>query len=152
MRAGFYRQTGWIARNQRSGDRRGRGARASDRQPAEKPVSQKVDRDGLPFDSLLDMDIPVSMSFGSAKLRLDELLHLGQGSVMVLSSAIDDMVDLQVNGRVVARGEVVVVRGQYGLRIRELASEAERLGYIDAAQMNAGQRQEIESSQDANPD
>jgi flagellar motor switch protein FliN len=150
MRAGFYRETGWIARNQRSGDRRGRGARASDRRPAEKPVSPKVDRDGLPFDSLLDMDIPVSMSFGSAKLRLDEVLQMRQGSVMVLGSAIDDMVDLQVNGRVVARGEVVVVRGQYGLRIRELASEAERLGYIDATQIDPRQRPEIEPSPDAN--
>jgi flagellar motor switch protein FliN/FliY len=145
LRAGFYRQSGWIARDQRSGDRRGRAARATDREPSHSSTPAGDQPEGLPFDSVLDMDIPVSLSFGSAKLRLDEVLHLRHGSVMVLGSAIDDLVDLQVNGRVVARGEVVAVRGQYGLRIRELASETERLGYVDAIR-----RPEIEASLNPN--
>jgi flagellar motor switch protein FliN len=140
MRAGFYRQTGWIARDQRSGDRKGKDSRAS-RESKEEKVVAPSERDMIPFDSVLDMDIPVSISFGTARLRLDEALLLKEGSLVVLNRTIDEPVELQVNGRVVARGEVIAVRGQYGIRIHELASESDRMEYVDPMH-----RPEIEAS------
>jgi flagellar motor switch protein FliN/FliY len=143
VRAGFYRGSGWIARDQRSGDRRGTRARAGG-SPAEyeEPAAENTATpDGLPFDSLLDMDIPVSISFGTAKLRLDEALQLREGSLVVLGRTIEEPVELQVNGRVVARGDIVAVRGQYGIRILELSSRSERMNHVDPAH-----RPEIEAS------
>jgi flagellar motor switch protein FliN/FliY len=79
------------------------------------------------FDLLLDVELPVSVSFGRASLKLQDAMKLITGSLIELDRSVADPVDLLVNNCVIARGEVVVVDGNYGVRIIEIISQKERL-------------------------
>lgn len=74
----------------------------------------------LNLDILLDVPVSLSVELGSCKLPMREVLQLGPGSIVQLEESADAPVDLLVNGRVVARGEVVVVKNQFGIKILEL--------------------------------
>jgi flagellar motor switch protein FliN len=84
------------------------------------------------LDVILDIDLPLSVRFGETEMTLDALTKLGPGSVIDLGRSPDDPVDVLVNGRMVARGEVVVVGGSYGVRISEVVSAADRLRSMGA--------------------
>lgn len=79
------------------------------------------------LDVILDIDLPLSVRFGETEMTLDALTRIGPGSVIDLGRSPDDPVDILVNGRLVARGEVVVVAGNYGVRVHEVVSAADRL-------------------------
>lgn len=79
------------------------------------------------MDLLLDVELPVSVSFGRAQLALNDLLKLTSGSIVELNRTISEPVEVIVNNCVIARGEVVVVDGNYGIRIQEIVSRQERL-------------------------
>jgi flagellar motor switch protein FliN/FliY len=79
------------------------------------------------FDLLLDVALPVSVSFGRTSLQIREVLKLNTGSIVELDRSVTDPVEVIVNDCVIARGEVVVVDGNYGVRISHLASRDERL-------------------------
>lgn len=79
------------------------------------------------LDVILDIDLPMSVVFGQTEMTLEALTKIGPGSVIDLGRSPDDMVDILVNGRRVARGEVVVVGGNYGVRVREVVSAADRI-------------------------
>lgn len=87
------------------------------------------------FDILLDVSLPVSVSFGKTALQIREVLKLNSGSIVELNRLISDPVDVVVNDCVIARGEVVVVDGNYGVRINHLASREDRLrsGMVEAS-------------------
>jgi flagellar motor switch protein FliN/FliY len=76
---------------------------------------------------LLDVDLPVSISFGKARVPMKDVLKLTTGSIVELDRGINDMVEVLVNHCLIARGEVVVVEGNYGVRIQEIASRQDRL-------------------------
>jgi flagellar motor switch protein FliN/FliY len=79
------------------------------------------------LDVILDIDLPLSVRFGETELTLDALTRLGPGSMIDLGRSPDEPVDVLVNGRLIARGEVVVVAGNYGVRIIEILSAADRV-------------------------
>jgi flagellar motor switch protein FliN/FliY len=79
------------------------------------------------FELLLDVELPVCVSFGRAVLKLQDALKLITGALIELDRGLSDPVDLLVNNCVIARGEVVVVEGNYGVRITEIVSQKERL-------------------------
>lgn len=79
------------------------------------------------FELLLDVELPVSVSFGRATLTLQEAIKLITGSLIELDRGLNDPVELLVNNCVIARGEVVVVEGNYGVRVTEIVSQKERL-------------------------
>lgn len=79
------------------------------------------------LDVILDIDLPLSVRFGFTEMTLDALTRLGPGSVIDLGRSPDDPVEVLVNGRLVARAEVVVVGGNYGVRILEVVSTADRV-------------------------
>jgi flagellar motor switch protein FliN/FliY len=81
---------------------------------------------------ILDIDLPLAVRFGEAEMTLDELTKLGPGSVIDLGRSPDDPVDVLVNGRLVARGEVVVVSGNYGVRVLEVTSAPDRVQSLRA--------------------
>jgi flagellar motor switch protein FliN/FliY len=68
--------------------------------------------------------VQVAVEFGRASLPLRDLLSLGRGQVLELDRHVEELVDVLVNGTLVARGEVVLVDGRYGVRIREIVSRA----------------------------
>jgi flagellar motor switch protein FliN len=74
------------------------------------------------LDLLQHVEIPVSISFGRTHMRLRDLLGLANGSVVQLDRELGDQVEVRVNNCVIARGEVVSVNGNYGVRILEMAS------------------------------
>lgn len=75
---------------------------------------------------LMDVQLPVSIRFGETEMILEEIVKLGVGSVIELNSGMDQPVELVVNNRILARGEVVTVDGFYGIRITEITSAGER--------------------------
>jgi flagellar motor switch protein FliN/FliY len=79
------------------------------------------------MDLLLDVDLPVSISFGKTQLALKDVLKLTTGSIVELNRGVNDQVEVLVNQCLIARGEVVVVEGNYGVRIQQIASRQDRL-------------------------
>ena len=74
---------------------------------------------------LMDVKLQVRVLFGRAQIRLKDALKLGSGSIVELDRKPDDAVELLVNNRVIARAEVVVVDGCYGIRITEILRRGE---------------------------
>ena len=81
---------------------------------------------------ILDIDLPLSVRFGETEMTLQALTRLAPGSVIDLGRSPEDPVDILVNGKLVARGEVVVVTGNYGVRIKEVISASDRLRTLAA--------------------
>jgi len=79
------------------------------------------------LDMILDVAIPVTVCVGSVKKKISEILSMTPGYVLDLNRFAGDPVDLMANGKIVARGEVVVVDDHYGMRITEIVSSRERL-------------------------
>lgn len=79
------------------------------------------------LDLLLDVSIPISVEVGRASLSLAEILNLVPGSVVPLDKKAEEPVDLRVNGKLVARGEVVLVDDTYGLRVTQILDPAGRI-------------------------
>ena len=79
------------------------------------------------FDLLLEVALPITVSFGRTSLQIREVLKLNTGSIVELERLVSDPVEVIVNDCVIARGEVVVVDGNYGVRISQLASREDRL-------------------------
>ncbi|MDP3000345.1 MAG: flagellar motor switch protein FliN [Bryobacterales bacterium] len=77
-------------------------------------------RDSQTLDLLRGVELPVSVSFGRTRMPLQDVLRLTPGSVVELDRSIDEPVELIVNDTVVALGEVVVIEGNYGLRIQRI--------------------------------
>lgn len=89
-------------------------------QPAGSPASQNIDL-------LMDVDLPVSIELGRTKMSIADILAIGPGSVVELNKLAGEPVDLLVNHKVIAKGEVVVVDENFGLRITQLMNPEERL-------------------------
>ena len=84
------------------------------------------------IDVILDIDLPVIVRFGHTELPLRTLTRLGPGSVIDLGRSPDDPVEVMVSDRVIARGEVVIVGGNYGVRILDVVSPKERIRSMEA--------------------
>jgi flagellar motor switch protein FliN len=79
---------------------------------------------------LLDVELEASLRFGCREMPLGELLELGPGDVVQLDRHVSDPVDLIVGDKIVARGDVVLVNGNFGLRITEVSAPRKRLESI----------------------
>jgi flagellar motor switch protein FliN len=79
---------------------------------------------------LLDVELEAALRFGCRELPLGEILDLGPGDVVQLDRNVADPVDLIVGDKIVARGEVVLVNGNFGLRVTEVAAPRKRLESI----------------------
>jgi flagellar motor switch protein FliN/FliY len=77
------------------------------------------------IDLIIDVPLQVTVVLGKTKKNIREILELGMGSVIVLDRLAGEMVDVLVNGKVFARGEVVVINDNYGVRITELTDAAQ---------------------------
>lgn len=78
------------------------------------------------FDFLKDVDVRLTVELGRTSMKLKDVLGLTEESVVMLDRLTDELLDVMVNGKLIARGEVVAQGDRFGLRIVELAgSEAE---------------------------
>ena len=85
-----------------------------------------------PLELIKDVEVPITVRFGEKQMQLDDVLKLGQGSFIQLDRMVDDPVQLFVNHRLMATGEVVVVDDHYAIRITEVASRADRIRSLGA--------------------
>jgi len=96
----------------------------------DKSPEKSAEKPGAGFDLLLDVELEASLRFGAREMPLGEILDLGPGDVVQLDRHISDPVDLIVGDRIVARGSVVLVNGNFGLRVTEVAEPQRRLETI----------------------
>jgi len=89
-------------------------------EPAAKTGEQSIDM-------LMDVNLPISIELGRTRMSIQDILALGPGSVVELNKLAGEPVDLLVNYKVVARGEVVVIDENFGVRITQLLTPEERL-------------------------
>ena len=76
---------------------------------------------------LLDVKIPLKIRLGSTRMSLDDVLRIAPGAILELDRREEEPFEVLANGRVIARGEVVVVDERFGLRITEIGTSSERL-------------------------
>jgi flagellar motor switch protein FliN/FliY len=74
------------------------------------------------FDLLKDVDVRLSVELGRTEMKLRDVLALGEDSVVMLDRLTDELLDVLVNGTLIAKGEIVAENGRFGLRIVELAN------------------------------
>ncbi len=79
------------------------------------------------LDFLLDIPLEVTAELGRTKMLIRDLLQLGQGSVIELDKIAGEPMEILVNNRLVARGEVVVVNEKFGIRLTDIISPTERI-------------------------
>ena len=79
------------------------------------------------LDFILDIPLKVSIELGRTSIFIKELLQLGQGSVLELDKLAGEPMEVLVNGKLVARGEVVVINEKFGIRLTDIISPVERI-------------------------
>jgi flagellar motor switch protein FliN/FliY len=79
------------------------------------------------LDLILDVDVTLALEVGRTRIKVRDLLQLSQGSILELDRLAGEPLDVLVNGVQVARGEVVVVNDNFGLRLTEVVSPRERI-------------------------
>ena len=79
------------------------------------------------LDFILDIPLDVSAELGRTRLLINELLQLGQGSVIELNKLAGEPLEVYVNGKLVARGEAVVINEKFGVRLTDIISPIERV-------------------------
>lgn len=91
---------------------------------AKKPRDKNLKRE---LDFILDIPLDVSAELGRTRLLINELLQLGQGSVVELNKLAGEPLEVYVNGKLVARGEAVVINEKFGVRLTDIISPIERV-------------------------
>jgi flagellar motor switch protein FliN len=84
------------------------------------PDERQINQSHPNLETLMDVQLPVSIRFGETEMILEDILKLGVGSVIELNCNVDDPVQLMVNGKYFASGHVVAVDGFYGIRISSI--------------------------------
>lgn len=79
------------------------------------------------IDFILDIPLEITVELGRSKMLINELLKLGQGSVITLSKLAGETLEILANRKLIARGEVVVINEKYGVRLTEIISPMERI-------------------------
>lgn len=87
-------------------------------------------KSNLNLDFILDIPLSLTVELGRNRMLISELLQLGQGSVIELTKLAGEPMDIFINQRLIARGEVVVVNEKFGVRLTDIISPAERINKL----------------------
>ena len=91
------------------------------------PAQAAPGGEGRSLDFILDIPLEVSVELGRTRMVINDLLQLGQGSVIELTKLAGEPLEILVNNKLVARGEVVVVNEKFGVRVTDIVSPLERV-------------------------
>jgi flagellar motor switch protein FliN/FliY len=94
---------------------------------AEAAVAAGKKRGGHTLDFILDVTLQVTVEVGRARMTIQDLLQLGQGSVVELEKLAGEPLDIFINGKQVARGEAVIVNEKFGVRLTDIISPEDRI-------------------------
>ncbi len=112
--------------------------REQEQSPSEPPgKALSTSSESARLDRLVDLELPVSVVLGRAKLQIREVLKLTAGSLVELDHHVGEPVEIVVHNAVVARGEVVSVSGNYGVKIQEVISRKDRFALQSSAATRA---------------
>jgi len=112
------------------GDMDAGGDAGSDEEAPPLPTVHLSATEATNLEFLLDINLHVTFEVGRSKMLVSDLLTLGQGSVVELHRLVGDELDLLINGRLVAKGEVIVVNEKFGCKITEIISPDERIRHL----------------------
>ena len=90
-------------------------------------LTSKTQNTATDYDLLLDIGVTLSIEMGNKMMKLRDLLNLNKNSVVELERAAGEPLDIKANGSLIARGEVVIVNGRYGVKLTEVVSKRERM-------------------------
>ena len=94
---------------------------------AEAAGAAAAPRESRTLDFILDVSLQVTVEVGRARMTIQDILQLGQGSVVELEKLAGEPLDIYVNGKHVARGEAVIVNEKFGVRLTDIISPEERI-------------------------
>ena len=86
--------------------------------------------DGRTVEFIKEVPLAVTVEVGRARMTIQDLLQLGQGSVVELAKLAGDPLDIYINGYCVARGEAVIVNEKFGVRLLEIIDPEERIQHL----------------------
>lgn len=96
-------------------------------------VAASVKEDDLSnLDRIMDVPLVVSVELGRTSVQIGDLLQLAQGSIVELTKLAGEPLDVLVHGKLVARGEAVVINDQFGVRLTDIVSHSERIESLGA--------------------
>ena len=102
--------------------------------PAKEIQEEKLENKDSPgenvnydLDLILDIPLELSVEFGKVKIIINDLIQLGQGSIIELERSVGDPLEIYINGKLIARGDVVVVDDKFGIRVSDIISPVERV-------------------------
>jgi flagellar motor switch protein FliN/FliY len=90
-------------------------------------TTDKANGEPASLDLILDIPLTVTVELGRSKMLINDLLQLGQGSVVELTKLVGEPLEVLVNNKLVARGEVVVVNEKFGVRLTDIVTPMERV-------------------------
>jgi len=97
----------------------------------EAPLAQAEAIGSRNFKVLADIPLRLSVEVGSTSLKLSELLDLAEGSVVELDRQANELLDILVNGTLIAKGEVVTVNGRFGIRVVDVVASEARIAGLE---------------------
>ena len=89
--------------------------------------NEKDEKRPANLDFILDIPLEITVELGRTRMMINDLLKLGQGSVIELTKAAGETLEILANSRLIAKGDVVVMNDKYGVRLTEVISPVERL-------------------------
>jgi len=93
-------------------------------------MSQMMGQNSNNLDLLMDVQVVLTVELGRTKKYVKDILSLGEGSILELDKLAGEPVDLFINGKLIAKGEVVVIDENFGVRVTEIVSPAERIASL----------------------
>ncbi len=89
--------------------------------------NESMQKDKYDVDLIIDIPLDVSVELGRVRMIVNDLLQLGQGSIIELNKPVGEPLEIFINNKLVARGEVVVVDEKFGIRVTDIISPLERV-------------------------
>lgn len=98
----------------------------SDEKPAEEKPNHG-EHEGRELDFILDIPLDLSVELGRTRMLVNDLLQLGQGSIVELNKLAGEPLEVYINRKLIARGEVVVVNEKFGVRLTDIITPMDRV-------------------------
>ncbi|HKJ98045.1 MAG TPA: flagellar motor switch protein FliN [Desulfotignum sp.] len=94
---------------------------------AEEPTEKTEEQEARELDFILDIPLELSVELGKTRMLVNDLLQLGQGSIIELNKLAGEPLEVYINRKLIARGEVVVVNEKFGVRLTDVITPIDRV-------------------------
>lgn len=98
--------------------------------PATENAAGDTPSEGCDLDLILDIPLEVSVELGKVKMLINDLLQLNQGSIVELTKTISEPLDIYINNKLIAKGEVVVMDEKFAVRVVDIINPVDRVKFL----------------------